>query len=120
VFICFSFRSELVSLWLHINFLLRHIHFTRTFVPVMDADQIANDRDACYQSGVLTFVTPSGTYVINKQPPNRQIWLSSPIAGPIQFAYDKGTGRWVDIRGSGTTLAGLIEKEIGVEIQVEA
>uniref|UniRef100_A0A914RUA2 Frataxin n=1 Tax=Parascaris equorum TaxID=6256 RepID=A0A914RUA2_PAREQ len=23
-----------------------------------------------------------GTYVINKQTPNRQIWLSSPISGP--------------------------------------
>jgi frataxin len=94
--------------------------FMRCFVPVRDGDQIVNECDVCYQSGVLTFVSPNGTYVINKQPPNRQIWLSSPIAGPIQFAYDKGTGEWVDIRGSGATLAGLIKEEIGVEIEVEA
>src|SRR5690349_5897353 len=32
------------------------------------------------QSGVLTLnMRESGTYVINKQPPNKQIWLSSPI-----------------------------------------
>lgn len=31
------------------------------------------------QSGVLTLKLGSnGTYVINKQPPNKQIWLSSP------------------------------------------
>ncbi|KAJ3123578.1 putative E3 ubiquitin-protein ligase HTD2 [Physocladia obscura] len=36
--------------------------------------------DVVYSSGVLTFKTGvSGTYVINKQPPNKQIWLSSPI-----------------------------------------
>jgi hypothetical protein len=31
------------------------------------------------QSGVLTLILgDNGTYVINKQPPNKQIWLSSP------------------------------------------
>lgn len=31
------------------------------------------------QSGVLTLdAGAAGTYVINKQPPNKQIWLSSP------------------------------------------
>jgi frataxin len=31
------------------------------------------------QSGVLTLkLGANGTYVINKQPPNKQIWLSSP------------------------------------------
>lgn len=31
------------------------------------------------QSGVLTLrMGSAGTYVINKQPPNQQIWLSSP------------------------------------------
>lgn len=32
------------------------------------------------QSGVLTLrLGENGTYVINKQPPNKQIWLSSPF-----------------------------------------
>ncbi|KAG8820413.1 Mitochondrial chaperone Frataxin [Serendipita sp. 399] len=32
-----------------------------------------------YSSGVLTLkLGEKGTYVINKQPPNKQIWLSSP------------------------------------------
>ena len=34
-----------------------------------------------YQSGVLTLkLGKHGTYVVNKQPPNKQIWLSSPIS----------------------------------------
>lgn len=34
------------------------------------------------QSGVLTVKLPygHGTYVVNKQPPNKQIWLSSPTS----------------------------------------
>uniref|UniRef100_A0A0W0FY10 Ferroxidase n=1 Tax=Moniliophthora roreri TaxID=221103 RepID=A0A0W0FY10_MONRR len=33
-----------------------------------------------YHSGVLTLkLGDEGTYVINKQPPNKQIWLSSPV-----------------------------------------
>lgn len=33
-----------------------------------------------FQDGVLTMQLGShGTYVINKQTPNKQIWLSSPI-----------------------------------------
>ena len=35
---------------------------------------------SCAQSGVLTIkLGPKGTYVINKQTPNRQMWLSSPL-----------------------------------------
>ncbi|KAI9512649.1 hypothetical protein F5148DRAFT_1161743 [Russula earlei] len=33
-----------------------------------------------YHSGVITLdLGQRGTYVINKQPPNKQIWLSSPV-----------------------------------------
>ena len=28
-----------------------------------------------------------GTYVINKQSPNRQIWLSSPVSGPKRYDF---------------------------------
>jgi frataxin len=32
------------------------------------------------QNGVVTLrLGVHGTYVLNKQPPNRQIWLSSPV-----------------------------------------
>ncbi|RCN46982.1 putative frataxin [Ancylostoma caninum] len=45
--------------------------------------------------GVLTVVISKevGTYVINKQSPNRQLWLSSPVSGPKR--YDLVDKRWV-------------------------
>ncbi len=40
------------------------------------------------QAGVLNLdFPPAGTYVFNKQPPNKQIWLSSPISGPKRYDY---------------------------------
>ena len=32
-------------------------------------------------------------YVLNKQTPNKQIWLSSPISGPSRFEYDEVQGK---------------------------
>ena len=32
-------------------------------------------------------------YVLNKQTPNKQIWLSSPISGPSRFEYSED-GKW--------------------------
>ncbi|KJH51294.1 putative iron donor protein CyaY [Dictyocaulus viviparus] len=45
--------------------------------------------------GVLTIVISKqiGTYVINKQSPNRQLWLSSPLSGPKRFDLIKN--RWI-------------------------
>jgi frataxin len=37
--------------------------------------------DVLYSAGVLTLkLGEGGTYVLNKQPPNKQIWLSSPMS----------------------------------------
>ena len=48
----------------------------------------------CMQEGVLTIALGSrGTYVLNKQAPNKQIWSSSPVSGPAR--YDWQGGRWV-------------------------
>ncbi|KAF8315183.1 Frataxin-like protein [Clavulina sp. PMI_390] len=49
-----------------------------------------------YNSGVMTisFGEQHGTYVLNKQPPNKQIWLSSPISGPKRYDYDAEKETW--------------------------
>jgi frataxin len=70
-----------------------------------------------------------GTYVLNKQPPNKQIWLSSPFSGPKRYDWvllgesmhqkeGGGTGHWVYLR-DGSSLEGLLKKEIGVEMGLE-
>ncbi|RPB13083.1 Frataxin [Morchella conica CCBAS932] len=75
------------------------------------------DVDVEYSAGVLTITLPQGTYVINKQPPNRQIWISSPITGPNRFDWDPINYKWISTR-DGSTLGGVLKKEIGIEFSI--
>lgn len=52
------------------------------------------DIDVEYSDGVMNVTVSSGTYVINRQPPSKQIWLSSPLSGPKRFDFVDGIG-WV-------------------------
>ncbi|KAI6136928.1 hypothetical protein F5141DRAFT_58745 [Pisolithus sp. B1] len=71
-----------------------------------------NDAEVDYHSGVLTLkLGPHGTYVINKQPPNKQIWLSSPISGPKRYDYVRATDDWGYSR-DGQELSALMEREL--------
>lgn len=65
--------------------------------------------------GVLTVtVPPNGTYVINRQPANKQIWLSSPISGPNRF--DSIQSKWIALK-DGSSLTEIMENEISEAIQ---
>ncbi|KAK7912752.1 hypothetical protein WMY93_012963 [Mugilogobius chulae] len=72
-------------------------------------------------NGVLTVKLgpPHGTYVINKQTPNRQIWLSSPSSGPKR--YDWTGERWVYAH-DGLSLHQLLSSELssvfGIEVDL--
>ncbi|XP_037835060.1 frataxin, mitochondrial isoform X2 [Kryptolebias marmoratus] len=65
------------------------------FEDLADEDFTGADYDVVFSSGVLTVKVGGayGTFVINKQMPNRQIWLSSPTSGPKR--YDWTGERWV-------------------------
>ena len=99
------------------------------------------------QAGVLTLdFPPHGTYVMNKQPPNKQIWLSSPVSGPKRFDYvasvvrsvststnvrqqeqdqtgeedaskAKAEGEWIYLRDR-TRLKDLLESELGMSLSI--
>lgn len=82
-----------------------------------------------YQAGVLTVsFPPNGEYVINKQPPNKQIWLSSPVSGPKRFDWvvagegmqgkeGSGVGDWLYLR-DGSSLSEILRKELGISVVV--
>lgn len=73
-------------------------------------DSDVDNSDVEFGQGVLTVkLGRHGTYVINKQAPNRQIWLSSPVSGPSRFDFINGT--WIYHR-TGQELLGLLETEI--------
>ncbi|KAF9499884.1 Frataxin [Pleurotus eryngii] len=66
-----------------------------------------------YLSGVLTLsLGDKGTYVINKQPPNKQIWLSSPFSGPKRYDYSPTHDDWRYARDD-SSMGDLLNKEIG-------
>ncbi|KAL3426615.1 mitochondrial iron uptake protein [Phlyctema vagabunda] len=106
---------------------LADTHMDVIVAKLEDLQEDREDVDVEYSAGVLTLVFPPlGTYVINKQPPNKQIWLSSPISGPKRFDYvifsegqnakaDSGAGEWVYLR-DGTTLNSILLKEVGVDV----
>uniref|UniRef100_A0A0A9FKR4 ferroxidase n=1 Tax=Arundo donax TaxID=35708 RepID=A0A0A9FKR4_ARUDO len=69
--------------------------------------------DIDYGNQVLTLrLGDFGTYVVNKQTPNRQIWLSSPVSGPSRFDWDAASNAWIYKR-TGANLVQLLEEEIG-------
>lgn len=52
-----------------------------------------------------------GTFVISRQTPSRQLWLSSPVSGPWHYNYDHLTGRWLCTKG-GAPFWELMEREL--------
>lgn len=57
-----------------------------------------------------------GIYVINKQTPNKQIWLSSPRSGPKRFDFVASLngakqGYWI-YKHTGVVLHELLDKEM--------
>ncbi|KAL7490209.1 hypothetical protein ACHAW6_015977 [Cyclotella cf. meneghiniana] len=64
-----------------------------------NTDDVDDIPEVNYASGVLTiYLPPHGTWVINKQTPNEQLWWSSPISGPRRYEYVEGRKRWVYTR----------------------
>ncbi|KAF7990789.1 hypothetical protein HCN44_000594 [Aphidius gifuensis] len=68
-----------------------------------------DEADVSCQDGVLTVKlgTNYGTYVVNRQTPNKQIWLSSPTSGPKR--YDFINGMWI-YKHDGKSLLQLNER----------
>merc|ERR1711991_52387 len=82
------------------------------------------DADVSLADGVLTADLSDaglGAYVINKQTPNRQVWWSSPVSGPLRFeardtpassANDSQECQWITNREPHTELFELLAREL--------
>lgn len=71
----------------------------------------------------VQFGSTHGTYVINRQSPNRQIWLSSPTSGPKRYDFVPAktvpaatSGSWV-YKHTRQTLHELLDLEIGLIVR---
>ncbi|XP_073508711.1 frataxin, mitochondrial isoform X2 [Phyllobates terribilis] len=88
------------------------------FEDLADQPFTPSDYDVSFGNGVLTVKVGKnfGTYVINKQTPNRQIWLSSPTSGPKRYDW---TGKsWVYTH-DGVSLHQLLEQELSVALNAK-
>ncbi|XP_008333829.1 frataxin, mitochondrial [Cynoglossus semilaevis] len=83
------------------------------FEDLTDEAFTGADYDVVFSSGVLTVKVGGehGTYVINKQTPNKQIWLSSPTSGPKRYHW---TGKHWVYSHDGVSLHQLLSKEFSV------
>ena len=82
-------------------------------IALESLDEHFPDFDIDYAQGVLTMKLGDehGTYVLNKQRPNMQIWWSSPTSGPKRFEYEKQTGEWKSSR-HGEEMLALLKGEL--------
>ncbi|RZF35837.1 hypothetical protein LSTR_LSTR008943 [Laodelphax striatellus] len=69
--------------------------------------------DVVFGDGVLTvqFGEQHGTYVINRQSPNLQIWLSSPTSGPKRYDFLPSKQSWI-YKHDNRSLHQLLQEEI--------
>ncbi|KAG5476975.1 hypothetical protein LSCM1_05309 [Leishmania martiniquensis] len=59
------------------------LELVETKVDALDSSAV---EDVSFSGGVLTLETAErGTFILNKQAPNVQLWLSSPISGPHHY-----------------------------------
>ena len=61
--------------------------------------ELSLEMEVDYADGVLNVVVGSlGTFVLNKQAPNLQIWLSSPVSGPLRYDFCASSTSWQNSR----------------------
>ena len=63
-------------------------------------DEVLGDTfDVDLNGGILNIELENGTqYVINKNAPNYEIWMSSPLSGASHYYLDEDLETWVDTR----------------------
>lgn len=70
-------------------------------------------------SGMLSIELPSGRqFVVNRQIPTRQLWLSSPISGGLRFDYDETSQNWA--LSDGRRLDTMLKTDLQILLEDEA
>ncbi|OGE51989.1 hypothetical protein PENARI_c011G10210 [Penicillium arizonense] len=105
-------------------------YFNVLLAELEKSQEEGSDVEAEYSAGVLNISVPAiGTFVLNKQPPNKQIWLSSPISGPKRYdwivegdyMHEKqdsrpfASGQWIYLR-DGSNLTELLNSELSLSL----
>ncbi|KAL4803658.1 Frataxin-like domain-containing protein [Aspergillus unguis] len=104
----------------------KYLHLVQA--KVEELEESGSDMESDYQTGILSIrMANAGTYILNKQPPLKQLWLSSPVSGPRQYdwvvegdqMHEKqdsrpfANGQWVCLRDE-SNLTELLNKELNL------
>ena len=96
------------------------LHLLDTWDALVEDNDITG-ADIQYSQGVLEVdLGNKGTYVLNKQAPNKQIWMSSPLSGPLRYDYDPASGVWFYARDGHRLRAKLsaeVESLLGLSVE---
>ena len=91
-----------------------------TFMDVIE-EALGDQADVDLEGGILTIeLDVGGEYVINKHAPNKQIWMSSPLSGPLRYDYDPAAGVWFyarDGHGLRAKLSEEVESLLGLSVE---
>ncbi|CAH8573752.1 unnamed protein product [Schistosoma bovis] len=84
-----------------------------SFEQLPERFALNKEYDVEHAYGVLkvTFGPQVGTYIINRQAPNKQLWLSSPQSGPKRYDYIPSMGLWI-YKHDGKSLHSLLSEEV--------
>ncbi len=89
-------------------------HFIAAVQDAIDAREVKGIDDVAMGDGVLSVETAKGTFVLNKQAPMKQLWLSSPLSGPWHYDMKEdasGKVDWINDR-NGHRLAVKLSTEL--------
>lgn len=73
----------------------------------------AGELEVDLNADILAIENDAGTYVINKQTPLKEIWLSSPVSGPYHFKLEEG--KWLTSKND--DLFAILNSELKTEIK---
>jgi frataxin len=74
---------------------------------------LGDELEVDMQGGILTIELPGGgQYVVNKNTPLRQIWLSSPTSGGWHFDWDADHRQWRTRHGDKADLGNVLAAEL--------
>ena len=54
----------------------------------------------------------SGSFLLNRQIPSRQIWMASPVSGSLKFDFDDEKSDWVEHNHKDKTLDNILIDEV--------
>jgi frataxin-like iron-binding protein CyaY len=72
------------------------------------------------QDDSLSVVAGGKQFLLSRQGPARQIWLSSPRHGSVKFDFDTDLGKWVDHKRPTVELQAFVQEDVAGVISSRA